>query len=94
MVSENVLDVLVPKLVLLVVLVVTPTGTLFPFPLTERLADTVPGVVEPVVTPPPEIQLELAPVSAKFVNVPLFPVPLASLNVLYGKRVLVPEGMP
>ena len=82
LVKENVLDVLVPKLVLLAVLVVAPTGTLLPFPLTDRLAVTVPGVVEPVFTPPPEIQLEEPPVSARFVSVPLFPFPLASLSVL------------
>ena len=78
---EKVLDTLVPKSVLLPVLVPAPIGTLFPLPETTRLAVIDAGVIDPLITPPGLTQLEVVPVNAKLVSVPVL-APAASVAVL------------
>ena len=90
-VIEKVRVVLVPKSVKLLVLVLLPTGTLLPLPLTAIVAVGADVVVNPLATPPGLTQLDVVPVSAKLTNVPVF-VPVASVRVLIP--VLVPDGIP
>jgi len=40
------------------------------------------GVIDPVVTPPGDIQLEDVPVNAKFVSVPVFELPEKSVKLV------------
>ncbi len=71
LVAEKVRVVLVPKSVLFNVLVVAPTGTLFPLPVTARVTAGAEVVVKPLVTPPGLTQLDTDPVKAKLLRLPL-----------------------
>ncbi len=63
----------------------------FPLPVTEILAVGRVTVVKPLTTPPGLTQLEVVPVNAKFVTVPVL-LPAKSLSVV--TLVLVPDGIP
>ncbi len=82
---------LVSKLVLLAVLVVTPTGMLFPLPFITIVTEGAEVVVNPLATPPGLTQLETVPVKVMLVNVPVLP---ATASVSVVTAVLLPEEIP
>ncbi len=90
-VAEKVRVLLVSKLVLLAVLVVTPTGMLFPLPLKASVTEGAAVVVNPLLTPPGLTQLDAVPVNAKLIRVPVL---AAAASVRVVTAVLEPEGIP
>ena len=82
---------LLPKSVAFNVLVVLPTGTLLPLPFTDIETDGAVVVVKPFATLLGLTQLDVLPLRAKLVSVPVL-IPVSSINEV--KPVLAPDGIP
>ena len=70
---------------------VAPLAIVFPLPDTDMVAVGAVAVVKPLATAPGRIQLEVGPVRANELSVPVF-APAASIKVTTA--VFVPEGIP